>query len=64
MFKYLREFRALAVEKYEDGYDVFVEAYTDDELEEFFEDCTTYEAVLIAAKGYVEMREEMRGECF
>jgi hypothetical protein len=60
----IEDFKALALAQYEEGYDVFVEAFTDCELDDFFIDCDTWEDMLAEAQSFVDIREERRGECY
>ena len=60
----IEAFKAHAVKHYEDGFDVFVEAYEDAELVEFFSRTNgTLEEWIKEAESYIGLREEQRMNC-
>lgn len=58
---FIEAFKKLALERYDEGFDVFVEAYTDSELVEYFEFCNTLEEAVAFAQVDVDIRNERMG---
>lgn len=54
----LAEVKAYAMEHYEQGWDVFVEAYTDDELNEAIGKATTLRGALYKLRFIAEIRND------